>query len=155
MNQTASTKPVTAPHSALLLPAAYLVHFAEEWFGGLHLWAGEVLGTAISVDRFLAINGAGFVIFVTGTLAAYLSPAMAWLAVAIAALFGLNAILHTLATLYFGSYSPGMVSGLLIYLPLSFFVLRQLAARLPAGTLAMAVVVGVLMHGLATWTALA
>lgn len=137
-----------APRIAVLLPALFLLHLAEEWFGGFSAWTGAVLGKQVSPERFLAINGIAFLVFTAGTLAALRSPRMAWFAASFAALVGLNGALHTLATLGLGRYSPGTITGLLLYLPLSATVLRSSAARLPAALFVRSVLVGVALHGL-------
>lgn len=143
-----------APRVTLLLPVTYLLHLAEEWFGGFVSWSGAVLGTAITVERFVVINAVGFVMFASGTAAALRFPRMAWFGTSFAALVGVNGVLHTLATLALGRYSPGTVTGLLLYLPVSALVLRASAARLPRTVFAASVAFGVLLHGFATWVAL-
>ncbi|MCP4227122.1 MAG: IS1380 family transposase [Actinomycetia bacterium] len=77
----------------------------------------------------------------------------AWLAASIASLMGLNAVLHPVASLWTGAWSPGTLTGLLLYLPLVAIVLRKLAARLPRAVFVGAVVGGMLFHALATATA--
>lgn len=151
---SAPAGPAGAPRVALLLPIAYLLHVAEEWFGGFSAWTQFAVGREVSPERFLLINGIALPLIVIGTLAAVYSADMAWFAVALAALFGLNGVLHTLATLGLGRYSPGTVTGLLLFIPLSIVVLRSSAVRLPRATFAGAVVFGVLLHGFVTFVAL-
>ncbi len=79
---------------------------------------------------------------------------MAWCGVSLAALIGLNALLHGLASLVTGSYSPGTVTGLLLYLPLSAILLRSAAGRLPRPAFVGSLLLGVLVHALATSAAL-
>lgn len=138
----------------ILLPVAVLLHIVEEWFGGFPAWASTVLGTEISPERFLLINAIGFAIFVVGALAALLSPHMVWFGVSLAALVGLNAALHGLASLIVGSYSPGTVTGLLLYIPLSAILLRSSASQLPRAVFVGSVLFGILVHALATFSAL-
>ena len=142
-----------APRAILLLPVAFLLHLAEEWFGGISAWTLVALGSEIRPERFALINGIAFPIFAIGTLAAYRHARMAWFGVTFAALLGLNAVLHTLATLGFGQYSPGTVTGLLLYVPLSAIVLRSSAARLSRPVFVKAVLFGVLLHGLVSFFA--
>lgn len=144
----------TAPRAAILLPVAYLLHFAEEWLGEILLWARTTLGYEVDLERFLVINAAAFALFVLGTSAALRVPRMAWFAASLAALLGLNGVLHTLATLGWGRYAPGTVTGLLLYIPLSIVVLRSSASRLSRPVFTSAVVAGVAFHGLVTFVAL-
>lgn len=129
-----------------MLLAAYSLHLAEEWVAGFSVWTRSVLGNEVPAERFVIINGAAFLLFVIGTAATLRSPRCEWFAVSFAALLGLNGILHALATLAFGCYSPGSVTGLLLYVPLSAHVMRASRSRLPAAVFAKAVVAGVLFH---------
>ena len=141
------------PRTALLLPVAFLLHLAEEWFGGISAWTLIALGNEISPERFMLINGIVFPIFVAGTVAAYFYARMAWFSASFAALLGLNGLLHALATLGLGLYSPGTVTGLLLYLPLSAIVLRASAVQLSGIVFASSVLFGVLTHGLISFLA--
>ena len=153
MTAPAPDGPYVAPHATILLLIAFLLHLVEEWFGGFPAWASDALGTELSPERFVLINVFGFLLFGIGTLAAIRNPSMAWFGASFAALVGLNGVLHTVATLGFGSYSPGTVTGLLLYIPLSVIVLRSSVARLPRAIFASSVLFGVLLHGLASYLA--
>jgi hypothetical protein len=142
-----------APRATVLLPIALLLHVVEEWFGGFPAWTLIAVGKELSPERFVLISAVGFLLFAVGTLAAVRSPQMAWFGVSLAALVGLNGALHTLLTLILGQYSPGTVTGLLVYIPLSAVVLRSSSARLSGGIFASSVLFGVLLHGLASFLA--
>jgi len=154
MTHSAPDRPPAAPRAVILLPVVLLLHQAEEWFWGFPAWSATILGSEISPERFLSINALGLVIFVVGALAAFLSPHLAWVGVSLAALVGLNGVLHGVLSLVAGSYSPGTVTGVLLYIPLSAILLRSSARLLPRTVFAGAVVLGVLLHILATFSAL-
>jgi hypothetical protein len=136
-----------APRTTLLLPGAFLLHLGEEWIGGFSAWTELTLGNEVSPERFLLINTVAFLAFAVGTLAGLRYPRMAWFGVAFAALVGLNGALHAAATLGFARYSPGTITGLLLYIPLSAIVLRASAARLSRPVFARSVGGGLAMHG--------
>ena len=142
-----------APRIVAALPVAFAVHLAEEWWGGFGAWTGAVLGNEVATGRFLWINGVAFVCFVAGTVAALRFRAMAWFGVALGVLFGLNGVLHALATVYWGVYSPGTISGLALHVPLGVVVLRRSARRLSTAELAWAIPAGVVAHGVVAWLA--
>ena len=73
---------------------------------------------------------------------------MAWIATALAALFGLNAVLHTLATVAWSSYAPGVITGILVYLPLSIVILRSSFLQMSRAAFYGSFFFGVLLHGL-------
>lgn len=143
-----------APRTVLLLPVTYLLHLAEEWFGGFPAWTAVALGAEVSSERFLLINAIGFPLFCLAAVTSVRNRRMAWIGASMAALFGLNGIVHALATLALGTYSPGTITGLLVFLPLSVLVIRSFSARLPRPVLARAIVAGILAHGLVTFIAL-
>ena len=142
-----------APRSTALLPVAFLLHVCEEWFGGFSRWTGEIVGVSIGAERFLIINTIGFLVLLVGTFAARRRPGFAWLAAVAAALLGLNGLLHALATLGLGRYSPGVITGLLLYVPLSAVMLRTLALQLPRGVFVRSVIFGVTLHVAVTFLA--
>lgn len=153
MTQDAVTNKTARSRAVLLLPIAYWLHLAEEWFGGFIAWTSATLGSGVSVERFVAINAIGLVLFFVVPIAAFRNQNWIWPASALAALFGLNGVLHALATAYFGTYSPGTVTGLLIYLPLSVIVLRHMSLRMSAPKLVGSMLAGCLLHALVTFVA--
>ncbi|NNF17780.1 MAG: HXXEE domain-containing protein [Gammaproteobacteria bacterium] len=142
-----------APRVALLLPFAYLLHLAEEWFGGLSRWSLQVLGNEISIERFIMINALAFPAFLAGTWAAFYSARMVWFVVMLATVLGLNGVVHALATLGFGLYAPGVITGVVVYMPLSFVVLMACKPRISKTVFYAAMLSGVVFHGLISFFA--
>jgi hypothetical protein len=140
---------------ALLLPVVLLLHQAEEWFGGFPEWTSFAVSNGVEPERFLLINAVGLVLFTVWTLAAFREQRMAWIVAALATLLGLNGILHAVASILVGRYSPGTATGLLLSLPFSVFVLRAAVAGLPRVQVVGAIIAGVLFHGVVTFLALA
>jgi Protein of unknown function with HXXEE motif len=155
MSDVAVKDPSVAPRIILLLPVAYLAHVAEEWFGGFLAWTPVTLGYEISAGRFAVINGVAIVVFIGGTFAALRYPATASFGASLAALLGLNGAMHTLAAIGFARYSPGVVTGLLVYIPLCFIVLRAYSHRVTTWDLGRAVLVGIVLHALVGFLAFA
>jgi hypothetical protein len=131
-----------------VLPAIFLVHLAEEWFGGegLPAWTASALGASIRPTRFLVINGLAWPLFALLTVLGILRRRLTWLPVALAVLMVVNAVLHALGTLATGRYSPGLVTGLLLYLPVGLVALGYGRRALPPAHFQRAVVAGVLVH---------
>jgi len=143
----------SAPRAVILLPVAVAFHVAEEWFGGLIEWADLALNLHIGIDRFVTVNLTGLVLFVIGATSAYLNPRAAWISVSLAALVGINAILHTVLSVVLGSYSPGTVTGLLLYIPLCIIIFRWAAAHQPRGVVVGSILFGIGIHAVATLSA--
>jgi hypothetical protein len=101
------------------------VHSADELFagGGLYSWVDSLGGTRLSLARFVA---GIFVAVVSLTIAAWLARRRYdWLLFALAAILVTNALSHLVGSLVTHSYSPGTVSGLLLWLPLGGAVLGR------------------------------
>lgn len=138
----------TAPRWSTLLPLAYLAHLAEEWWGspGFSAWAQAVLGAEVSPERFIVINAVAFPLFAIGTICAVRSNRFGWFAAALSSLLVLNGVLHLLATVGFGTYSPGTVTGVVLYLPLGGLVLRHMSRTLQSQAFSRAVIAGIVAH---------
>jgi hypothetical protein len=134
----------------LLLPLSYLVHLAEEWWGGegFAAWTARAVGSPVSTTRFLVLNGIVWPLFLALTIAAIVRPRLAWFPATFATVVLINAGLHALGALATASYSPGLISGLLLYLPLSLATLRAARRSLTPRSFAVAVLSGLLIHGL-------
>ena len=153
MTESPHETPAAAPRVVILLPVAVALHIAEEWHWGLVDWAVFALNLNIGTERFLAINAVGLVLIVIGSILAYREPSAAWIGVSIAALVGANAIAHTVLSLAVGSYSPGTITGLFLYLPLVFIIMRWAAANLSRGVIGAAILFGIGIHAVATLSA--
>ena len=155
MPASAIDKDSFPPRMALLLPVVLLLHQAEEWFGGFPEWTSVAVGNGVEPEQFLLINAVGLVLFTVWTLAAFRERRMAWIVASLATLLGLNGVLHAVASILVGRYSPGTATGLLLSLPFSVFVLRAAVAGLPRVQVVGAIIAGVLFHGVVTFLALA
>ena len=71
----------------------------------------------------------------------------------LAALVGLNAIVHTVLSVAVGAYSPGTVTGLLLYIPLSIIIFRWAAAHQTRSVVVGSILFGVSIHAVATLSA--
>ena len=123
----------------LAFPATYLVHIAEEYWSGetFWRWASRMSGADFSHRDFVVLNAIAFGAMTVAALAARRLPRVRAVAVpAMATVVAVNGALHGVAALVTGTHSPGMVSGLVLWLPLGLWALRRAlrdAGRLDAG----------------------
>jgi hypothetical protein len=103
-----------------LFPATYLAHIAEEYWGGggfsLHQFKKQ--GIVFTTQRFLALTGVGFVLIVVGII---LGEAFGFLEVILVILGTVvlaNGLSHTVSWIVEAEYNPGLITGLLIWIPL-------------------------------------
>jgi len=139
----------------LLFPLTYLVHIAEEYWcgGGFHNWS-RVLGMQLDGMRFLQINAVAWTTMLLLCLAALLVIRIRWVVVSFAAAVLLNGLAHMIASIATVSYSPGLVSGLLLWAPLGSYTLLRAYAGMTRRAYWGAIVWGLVMHSLVTLTAL-
>ena len=137
------------PLLAWSLMLAALIHIFEEFVfpGEFKAWwcayRPEIAGSV--TNRFLIIINVVLVVFSANVALASQAPrgngVAAWLA--LAALLAFNAVFHLIGSIQTRRYSPGMISGLLLYIPLAIygyvFFLGSGRALVPTAVIAAAI----------------
>ena len=141
---------------AWLLPLTYLVHIAEEYWGGtgFYRWIARVVGAELSAQTFLKLNAIFWVVMMVMVGSAVWTHAADWLITALGAIVLINGMAHTIGSLLTQSYSPGLVSGLCLWIPLGVWTLRRAWRCERQVALRLGVLLGLLLHGLVSWTAI-
>jgi hypothetical protein len=136
------------PWWLLLLPISYLFHLAEEWWGGegFVAWTALAVGSPVSPTRFIVLNSIVWPLFLSLTVAAILRPKLAWFPAVFATVVLVNAGLHILGSLVTSTYSPGLVTGILLYLPVGTAALLFSRRHATPSAFRRAVLLGVLVH---------
>ena len=131
-----------------LFPATYALHIVEEVWGGegFGAWLGRVAGVELEATQFLVWNALALLLMAAGVVLTLRFGHMRWLLVAYAVAFLLNAISHLAASLYTVSYSPGLVSSLLLWLPLCALTLLRFRKTLSRRARRAGLLVGLLSH---------
>lgn len=153
MTDSSNNDQAFAPRAVILLPVAVAMHIAEEWFCGFIDWARLTLDLDIEAAQFLSINLIGLLLFAIGATFAYREPGAAWIGVSLTALVCLNAFVHTGLSVAVGVYSPGTITGLFLYVPLSVIIFRWAARHLSRGVVVGAILFGIGIHAVATLSA--
>lgn len=133
---------------AWLFPTTYLVHIAEEYWAppGFVAWVSELAGIVFTARVFLVANGLFFVLMAAAVWLVLRRVWPPWVLLAPATLVAINGLLHMLGTALSGVYSPGLVSGVLLWLPLGIVTLVRGKRVLGRQPLRRGVVAGVLTH---------
>jgi hypothetical protein len=113
------------PQLVWLIPCAYTAHLLEEWFGGFPEWVGTVVGSPLPRPAFLAINAVALALMLVATQQITRRERSGWMAIALATIIGVNGVGHILGSLATRSYSPGLITGVVFYLPLAKLVLMR------------------------------
>jgi hypothetical protein len=103
-----------------LLPLVYLIHICEEYWGGggYPAFMARVRGVHISSARFLFLTSLGWVLMLFGIFMARRFRFLEWLAVCLCTVEAANGVSHTITAVKMSAYNPGLVSGLLLFIPL-------------------------------------
>lgn len=115
-----------------LVPATYLIHIAEEYWGGegFPAYIARTRGVTLAPSRFLLMNGIGWALMVIGVVLAHKYGFTNWLMVCFGMIVLGNGVSHTMNSLLTREYNPGLVSGLLIWIPLGLLSLIYVKRRM-------------------------
>jgi hypothetical protein len=130
------------PQLVWLLVLSYLLHVIEEWLGNFPEWLARIDGDGVSRQAFVVINAIALVVMIAGARAAIRREAYGWIAIGIGTLLLVNAVAHLLGTLYTGVYSPGLITGIVLYLPLGQLTLLRAWSQAHDGLFAAGVAAG-------------
>lgn len=120
--------------------------------GGFVAWAQRHLSASFTDERFAWINALALPI--VGVVAWVATRAgREWVVLLPFGALTLNGILHLASTLVTGTYSPGLVTGVLLYLPLGGFTLWTTRRAVRPLTWLAALAASVLAHALVAWIA--
>ncbi|MEP6819591.1 MAG: HXXEE domain-containing protein [bacterium] len=103
-----------------LFPLSYVVHIAEEYFGGegYPAYILRLRGVHMSTARFLAAQSVGFILVTAGVIMARRLKFLPLMLVILGTMVAGNALTHTVTALSILSYGPGLVSSIFVWGPL-------------------------------------
>jgi hypothetical protein len=132
-----------------LFPVTYLIHIAEEYWGGegYTAYLYRLRGVHLSTARFFAFQGLGVVLICFGIV---LSLQLKWPRFMLAIMGALvlsNGVTHSVTALRHGGYGPGLVSCVLIWIPLGLVTLILLQGDMPVLRLVVASLIGFGING--------
>src|SRR5690349_125720 len=108
-----------------LFPLTYLGHIAEEVWGGqgFAAWFDRVAGFHLTSLELVILNAAGWVAMSIGVVLVSRSAKWRWVLTALGGIVLMNVLLHAAGSIITHSYSPGLVTSGLFWLPLGLFTL--------------------------------
>lgn len=123
----------------------------ELWGGeGFVAWFARSAGVELRAEQFLLWNILALLLMSVSIVLTMRFKQLRWLLLAYGAAFLLNTLSHLIAGIYTLSYSPGMLSGLLLWMPLSALTLLRFRKTLSRRARRAGLVVGALMHCVVT-----
>jgi len=117
----------------------------EEHQGGaqFYQWVERPEGATLTSGEFLGLTSFALLGMVALTLAMLRWAGVRVLAVSVAVAFFLNSISHSINSLIAGGYTPGVLTGIVIWWPLTWFALRRCRAVLPRARFRLGLLIGV------------
>ena len=132
---------------AWLFPLSYVIHIAEEYWGGFPAWIARFWGVESSLNNFLSWNGGALFVMTMGVAFVLKSKSYRWLLVSFGTTMLINGFAHAVGSVATLSYSPGLVSGLLLFVPLGLVTLRRARASVNRRSFRAGVILGFILHG--------
>ena len=133
-------------------PVTLPIHIAEEFWGGEGFlsWNARATGAVFSVPKFFTLVSVGFILVLIGVLLARHYKKMRWIISTLATIFLINGFSHLIATLTQHRYSPGLISGLLLWIPFSIWILIAEHGVTTKRTFFGGVIAGAAIHAVVT-----
>ncbi|HEV7905108.1 MAG TPA: HXXEE domain-containing protein [Pyrinomonadaceae bacterium] len=131
-----------------LFPATYALHILEEWRCGetFTVWIARLTGVESALGEFLLWNSVALLLMSASIALTIRFKSLGWLLLAYGTAFLLNTLSHLSASFYTNSYSPGLVSSLLLWLPLGALTLLRFRKTLSRRSRRAGLLVGLLIH---------
>lgn len=131
-----------------ILPIVYIFHLIEEYFGGegLPLWLSEFIKAEISNLVFIIINSIALTIVVVFAFIYSFIKQINVLFLALITLFFVNGLLHLFLSIYTFSYSPGTITGVILYLPMGIYLYKLLRPELTNSQRSTGITLGIVLH---------
>ena len=127
-----------------LFPLTYLIHVAEEYWGGegYPAYILRVRGVHLTTTRFFVAQILGTVLMALGIMLARRLNFSYLMVIIMASLVLVNGLTHTLTSLTNGGYGPGVFSSALIWIPLSIFCLVRFSREVSRKRFLLGVTIG-------------
>jgi hypothetical protein len=113
-------------------PITFVIHITEEFFGG-EGYSGYLLrlrGIRVSPQRFLVGQAIAFALMLVGIILAKHLKFLNYMIVIMGAVVLVNAVTHCMQTVVHGQYVPGLVTAIILWLPLGMITLLRFKSQM-------------------------
>ncbi len=117
-----------------LFPLTYLIHIAEEFYGGegYPAYIKKLRGVEMSSTKFLVGQAIGLALIILGILIARRLGFPRQLLIILGTVVLFNGLSHLGTSLYYREYGPGLLSGVLIWIPFGIATLIRFKSSMRA-----------------------
>lgn len=133
-----------------LFPTTYLLHIAEEYWGGegYSAYLLRLRDVQLSPTRFLLVQAFGVALMIVGIILARRLQFPSLLSVILGAVVLVNGLTHTVLSIAYTDYIPGLITSVLLWIPLGTATLLGLRHMMRAPRYWLCVAVGVGINGI-------
>ena len=138
-----------------LFPVTYLLHIAEEYWGGegYSAYLLGLRGVQLSPTRFLVIQIIGLALMMVGIILARRLQFPNLLSVILGAVVLVNGVIHTILSLAHTEYVPGLITSILLWIPLGIATLVGFRHTARKASYWLCVALGVAINGIIEFVA--
>lgn len=131
-----------------LVPITYLIHIAEEFWGGegYSAYLKRLRGVELSPTRFLVGQAIGLALIIVGIFIARRLNFPRQLLVILGTVVLVNGLSHLGTSLFYHEYGPGLVTGVLIWIPFGVATLFRLKGSMNTGRYWLYVAIGIAIN---------
>lgn len=128
-----------------LFPLTYIIHIGEEFYGGEGYLAylKRLRGVDMSSTKFLVGQGIGLALIILGIVIARRLNFPRQLLIILGAVVMINGLTHLFTSSYYLEYGPGLISGVLIWIPLGLVTLIRFKNEIRSGRYWLCFAIGV------------
>jgi len=133
-----------------LFPITYLLHIAEEYWGGegYSAYLLRLRGVQLSPTRFLLVQAIGLSLMMVGIILARRLQFPNLLSVILGALVLVNGLTHTILSIAHTEYVPGLITSILLWIPLGSGTIMGLRRTMRATRYWCCIALGVAVNGI-------
>jgi len=128
-----------------LFPLTYVIHIAEEFYGGegYPAYLKRLRGVEMSPAKFLVGQAIGLALIALGILIARRLGFPRQLLVVLGTVVLFNGLSHLATSGYYREYGPGLISGVLIWIPFGIATLIRFKSSMRAARYWLYVAIGI------------
>ena len=126
----------------------FVVHLTEEFWAGVSLSAdpNRIRGANLTPAQFIILTGFGVLLMTLGLIIAKRFSFLEWIMVCLGAIIFVNGLVHIFGSMRLVRYTPGLITGILLFIPLGAVTLLSLKGNMSARRYWLAFSVGILIH---------
>jgi len=130
-----------------IFPVTYLVHIAEEYWGGegYSSYLLRLRGITLSPTRFLMSQAVALVLMIIGIILAKYLKFPNQMIVILGSVVFINGVTHCVQTVAHGEYVPGLFTAILMWIPFGIATLLRFKGEMRTGSYWTSVALGMVI----------